>query len=116
MRRLLIRSKNYANRNARGHHKVLLSILASIDARIEDIKINKPTNEQALRLKLIRNVPLDLLPPPVVKAGKAWDKADKALDNFTAACSAHKDELEVLHKQLCVADCPWDGKTIFSLL
>ncbi len=27
--------------------------------------------------------------------------------------SKHKQELEVLHKELC-PDCPWDGKTIFT--
>ena len=100
-----------------GHHRGLLSVVYSAQARIDYIKCNKPEGEHALRLRLLQVVPLSELPKAVVEAVEAWDEAraeawDGARDNFHIACADHKVELEALHKKLCVADCPWDGKRI----
>ena len=54
----------------------------------------------------------------------AFDEADAALDEADAAfveadaaldeaLANHADEINALHRQECVPDCPWDGKTIF---
>ncbi len=44
------------------------------------------------------------------EAQAALNKAQAALDKAGAAC---KPELVALHKELCVADCPWNGETLF---
>jgi len=57
-------------------------------------------------------------------AERAYDDAWRAYDDARRAYSdawrayegvliKHATELEALHKQICVDDCPWDGKTIF---
>ena len=100
-----------------GHHRGLLSVVESAQARIDHIKCNKPEGEHALRLRLLQVVPLSELPKAVVKACEAWDKAwdevrVKERVNVHIACADYKVELEALHKKLCVAECPWDGERI----
>ena len=47
----------------------------------------------------------------------ALDEAEVALDEaevaFVEALANHADEINALHRQECVPDCPWDGKTLF---
>jgi len=64
--------------------------------RVSYIKIYKPKEEQDLRLRLFKLIPLDKLPAE-------WKKADAELLSL----------LVTLHEELC-PECPWDGKTIFT--
>lgn len=107
-----------------GHHNVLFSYLPSLDARVMEIKQYKPLAEQATRVRLIKDV-TDLLPQTperaayvkardaYVKARDAYLKAAAAYDKARAAHMASFD-VEAFHREHCVADCPWDGRSIAS--
>jgi len=112
------------------HHDVLVEWSDDINERIAYIKKEKPENERALRLKLLKPV-MGKLPAKLVKAGeaygkawKAYDKAREAYDKAREACDkaeeaydkakkACKKEIEALHKKEC-PDCPWTGSSIFK--
>jgi len=126
-----------------GHHDVLFEpIIGSIEGRIENIRADKPADEIPTRLRLIEEIDPSLLPSAVREAGAALRQAAAAYDRagsgeamtynqareaseqawkvwigagkaYDKALETHHDELEALHKRVCVADCPWDGKTIF---
>jgi len=111
------------------HHDVLCEWSGDIDERIRYIKDQKPENERALRLRLMKPVK-GKLPARFVKAweardkaweayekageacDKAWEAWEKAWEAWEKAREARKDELEALHKKEC-RGCPWDGKTLF---
>ena len=67
------------------HHEVLLEWSDDIQERIDYIKAHKPPHEVETRLRLLKPVQ-GALPPKLVKAGDARDKAkaayDKAWDAF----------------------------------
>ena len=67
------------------HHEVLLEWSDDIQERIDFIQAEKPKHEVEIRLRLLKPVQ-GALPPKLVKAGDARDKAkaayDKAWDAF----------------------------------
>ena len=113
------------------HHDVLLEWCTDYDKRVSYIRRYKPGKERALRLRLFRPVQGDL-PPDLVAAEAAYDKAgvardkawaayyraEAACDKAWAACDkagvARKGELEALHAAECPG-CPWNGQTIFPI-
>ena len=101
-----------------GHHDTLFEpIIGSIERRIKSIRVDKPADEIPTRLRLIGEIDPDGIPLAVrevwvvcEQAGEDWWRA---LVYYSQALEDHHDELEALHKRVCVADCPWNGKTIF---
>ncbi len=87
------------------HHDVLLEYCTDYKGRVDYIRSNKPADEQRLRLRLLKLVPLTKLPYDLVKSGEAW----KA---YGSAGKAYRPDLIKIHAELC-KNCPWDGKTIF---
>ena len=86
-----------------------------LDVRLPEIEKDKPAKEQFLRHFLIAiKVDLSKLPKDVrqarIKLYAAHTKLDAARIKFYAACEKHPD----LHAKLCVSNCPWNGKTIFT--
>src|SRR3990170_906851 len=59
------------------HHEVLLEWSDDIQERIDFIQAEKPKHEVEIRLRLLKPVQ-GALPPKLVKAGDARDKADAA--------------------------------------
>ncbi len=115
------------------HHDVLIEWCYDYIERVAKIEANKPKNEQELRLHLFKLIPVDKLPPELVKAqdvydqdaydrdaydkardvhNKARDARVKARDVYVKARDACMPDLIELHKELC-PDCSWDGKSIF---
>ena len=110
------------------HHDRLMEYCYDYDERVGYIKTGKPAEEQELRLRLFKLIPLDRIPGKDSKiweahnkAGEALDKAGEAYDEAREAYNkareaygkAYSSEIVALHKELC-PDCPWDGTTIFS--
>ena len=112
------------------HHKdFLLEWSDDIQERIDFIQAEKPKHEVEIRLRLLKPVQ-GALPPKLVKAGDARDKAKAAYDKAKAAYDKDWDafgkdwdayrkaydkylpQIEALHALEC-PDCPWDGFTIF---
>src|SRR3990170_3124301 len=118
------------------HHEVLLEWSDDIQERIDFIQAEKPKHEVEIRLRLLKPVQ-GALPPKLVKAGDARDKAydanakardayDKARDAYVKAGDARDKakaaynkaydeclpQIEALHALEC-PDCPWNGTTIF---
>ena len=100
-----------------GHHNILLSVVESMESRLLEIDTDKPEEERPLRRRLIQEVPQDRLPSEILRTALSWREADiawwKAIRAWGIALSYHRTELEALHAELCVPDCPWDGETIF---
>ena len=116
------------------HHNVLLEPLTEpLKNRIAYIKDNKPKDEIATRLRLLKPV-VGGLPTAVAEAGKsrfeewkayckAYDEAWKAYREarfearkaYIEVLAIHEPEILALHAIEC-PDCPWDNeqKTIFS--
>ena len=125
------------------HHDVLLEPLTEpIENRIAHIKEDKPKEEQATRLRLLKPV-AGQIPADQDKAQADWDKAhadqdkawadgdkawadgDKARADLNKAqadqdkAQADQDKaqadpaVEALHEKECPG-CPWNGRTIFS--
>ncbi|MBU0846902.1 hypothetical protein KKH23_06890, partial [Patescibacteria group bacterium] len=124
------------------HHDRLMEYCYDYDERVGYIKTGKPAEEQELRLRLFKLIPLDRIPgkdskiweahnkagealdkarEAYYKAREAYDKAREAYDEAREAYDeareaygkAYSSEIVALHKELC-PDCPWDGTTIFS--
>ena len=112
------------------HHSVLVEALTEpIEARIADIKWNKPIDEQALRLRLLHLVK-GQLPTAFVDASLAYHEAratyygagatyygaevalGKARANYYRVQVACSTEINALHAVECPG-CPWNGLTIF---
>src|SRR3989304_4153186 len=111
------------------HHEVLLEWSDDIQERIDFIQAEKPKHEVEIRLRLLKPVQ-GALPPKLVKAGDARDKAydanakardayDKARAAYVKAKAAYNKaydeclpQIEALHALEC-PDCPWNGTTIF---
>ena len=85
------------------HHDCLIEYVYDYNERVRFIKSDKPQEEQELRLRLFKLIPLRKLLPVIRKADAEWEKA----------YAEREPQLEKLHQKLC-PDCPWDGKTIFS--
>ena len=118
------------------HHNQLFEWCFDEQERRERIRLNKPEDEIETRLRLMKPI-IGSIPPPIIEARKAHDKARKAYDkagqaydrawfayvnvqqaydrawfayvNAQALCAS---EVIALHAQECPG-CPWDGKTIF---
>ncbi len=112
------------------HHDRHWEFCYNYNEPVECIKLQKPMNEQSLRLRLFRLVPNDKLPgrdsaewlcyykawTAYHKAWGTYNKEEAACDKaWTAYLAKYKTELEVLHSEL-FPDCPWDEKrkTIFT--
>ena len=103
------------------HHEAAVEALTeSVEERIAYILARKPADEQALRLHCLR--------PITVRQWRAYRAAERpAWEAYTAAVAAWEtyeaamaaweiDEAveRAAHDAICpVAECPWDGRTIF---
>ena len=88
------------------HHDILFEPLeGTLEDRIKYIKENKPKEERATRLRLIR-----LLTDEEMKSMplEAWEKAREAWEAVLNSPS-----IQIWHKKICVSDCPWSGMSIF---
>ena len=109
------------------HSGMLMELSTDIQERIRHIKMYKPADEVATRLRLLKPVK-GPLPPLIAKAHAAWEKSTKrvwrdpsfrlravrgvaALRLYNAIQRSSR-LVEALHKKEC-PDCPWDGRTIF---
>ena len=91
------------------HHDILVEPLTEpIETRRAYIRANKPEQEIATRLRLLKAVK-GRLPAKLVEAMKAYDEARKAYDE---ALEASMPAIIKLHAKEC-PNCPWDGETIF---
>lgn len=101
-----------ATHGAHIHHAYACEKLTEpIENRIAYILAEKPQDEHALRLRLMR--------PTTATAYKAWQDAtataDKAYHEATAtAYKALHEATATAHRLVCHVDgCPFDGRTIF---
>ena len=98
------------------HHDQLFQYkTGTIKNRIAFIKREKPKEEIAIRLRLLKPVkgPLPVkLDKAVAARKKAWGAYVKAGAVYDKAGAACKPQLEALHKREC-RGCPWNGETIF---
>ena len=98
------------------HHNILMEYCFDYDGRVRAIKENKPKEEQELRLRLFRLIPMRRLPLAFRKAHAKWLKAHaewrKDYAEWRKALTEWQPQIEKLHVELC-PNCTWDGKTIF---
>lgn len=78
--------------------------------RIAYILSDKPLAEQALRLRLFRPVKEKKARDCLAKLDMLTTKYYAKLDTLTADYNAKR---ALLHLQVCVKGCPWDGETLF---
>jgi hypothetical protein len=122
------------------HEKLFEPLTEPIENRIKFIESDKPIEQRATRLKLLRPVKDQARLASVLDTGKkvrdsGWkayddaltklasqrkspdqavaDLASNAVTDLIAAQDAESRAIAALHKRECEADCPWDGKTIF---
>ena len=112
-----------------GHHNVLISWLESMEARLADIRDNKPEHELPTRERLMKPVAGSLpdelriaweaysIAREAVRStgqtyGSMWEADETARQAYDAIYAKHLPEIEVLHAAEC-PDCPWDGTSIF---
>ena len=101
------------------HHNTLLEHCYNYDERVEAIKEDKPQNEQEIRLRLFKMLPVEAiagLPKKLVKAYAEWKKAyaerDKAYAEWKKAYAEwHKADQGIWHKKWCGCK-EWNGKEI----
>lgn len=93
---------------------------AGFKERVAYIKAEKPKAEVETRLRLFRLLsPAESRRVHEVFAARAtaWkaynDARATALKACESATAAALKAAEVLHREFCLADCPWDGETIF---
>ena len=80
------------------------------EQRLQEIEEIKAREESADQILLRKHLFAEIkLPAKWAKAGPKWAKAgaewDKAVKDYG---------LNKLHRELCLSDCPWDGKRIFT--
>ena len=76
-----------------------------VENRIAYILKHKPKEEQALRLRLMRRV-------TEAQAAAYFGSLTKAAT--APACATFFLAVVAAHRAICVPDCPWDGRSIFS--
>src|SRR3970282_1490386 len=94
------------------HHEVLLEWSDDIQERIDFIQAEKPKHEVEIRRRLLK--PLEgALPPKLVKAGDARDKAydanAKARDAYDKARDAYVKAGDARDKAKAAYDKAWDA-------
>ena len=100
-----------------GHHDACISEYETREEavkRIEDIRGGlKPSNETPTRLRLMR-ILTDEEAAGWIAACAARSAAESVTWSAWSAAQSSFKEAEILwHRSVCVADCPWDGETIF---
>src|SRR3989337_2292713 len=94
------------------HHEVLLEWSDDIQERIDFIQAEKPKHEVEIRLRLLKPVQ-GALPPKLVKAGDARDKAydanAKARDAYDKARDAYVKAGDARDKAKAAYDKAWDA-------
>ncbi len=101
------------------------------EERIKEIETVKALDEPSWKIELRKKLFGEIkLPAELNKAGAEWDKAGAELNKARAEWDKARAEwnkagaewdkalkaygLERLHRELCLPDCPWDGRTIFG--
>lgn len=92
------------------HHETLVEWCTDYDDRVRFIKDDKPKDEQSLRLRLFKIIPVKQLPR---EWQKAYAERQKAYAEWRKAYAEISPFFEILHKKLC-KKCPWNGQTIFT--
>ncbi|MBU0778290.1 hypothetical protein KKF82_08545, partial [Patescibacteria group bacterium] len=77
------------------HHDRLMEYCYDYDERVGYIKTGKPAEEQELRLRLFKLIPLDRIPGKDSKIWEAYNKAGEALDK---AGEAYDEAREAYNK------------------
>ena len=111
------------------HHDRLHEFVYDYKERAMSIKANKPKEEQELRLRLFKLIPLNRLPLALRKVAAEWEKAyaewkkaecektdaecEKVAAEWRKSDAEYNLQLEKLHEEIC-PNCPWDGSTIFT--
>ncbi len=100
------------------HHEILFErLIEPAKNRIAFILSSKSENEQALRLRLFRPLPQTVvkkIAPPFAFYVAKWASLDAAYEAKLAPLdAAYKAKRVLIHRETCIAGCPWDGKTIF---
>ena len=89
------------------HHEILFEwLIEPAENRIAFILSSKPENEQALRLRLFRPLP-QLVRGKLAPLDAAYKAKRASLD------AVYEAKRALIHRETCIAGCPWDGKTIF---
>jgi hypothetical protein len=100
------------------HHEILFErLIEPAENRIAFILSSKPENEQALRLRLFRPLP-QTVGEKLAPLDAAYEAKRASLDaDYRAKLAPLTADLEAewapIHRETCIAACPWDGKTIF---
>ena len=68
------------------HHNILMEYCFDYDGRVRAIKENKPKEEQELRLRLFRLIPMGRLPLAIRKADAEYRKAHAECQKADAEC------------------------------
>jgi len=87
------------------HHEVLVEPSENINERIDYIKTRKPSSEIQTRLQLLKEVK-GKLPPALLSAGEAYDKAWEAYDK---AGKAYDKAREAYSKIWEAYDKAWEA-------
>ena len=100
------------------HHETLFEVLTEpAEERIAYILSSKSKREQALRLRLFRPVPKTLQKTVKMLYADYKAKRDTLYADYKAKRAPlnadYEAKRDTLHTRICVAGCPWDGKTIF---
>lgn len=112
-----------------GHHNVLFSFYATeaeAEARRAHIPEIKPANEVPTRLRVMRALTdeeADRLPAVFLAAyaalaaaraalAAAYAEWDAAYAEWDAVRATAAPQLEALHREWCITECPWDGKVL----
>lgn len=119
------------------HEKLVEPLIEPLQNRIDYIKKDKPSTEQATRLRLMRPVKdekaVEKLLKPAEKAwadyevamgqvaiagskapgGKRYTEAEQAVEKTLKKALENAAPLYALHRAECEPDCPWNGRTIF---
>lgn len=83
------------------HHDVLFEWVWDFDERVADIRANKPKEEQELRLRLFKMVPVKLTPG---RRSKLWVALNKAWAAYNKARVAHNKALAACNKAWAAQD------------
>ena len=97
-------------------HDQLYEFVYDYDERVRFIKANKPQKEQALRLRLLRMIPLELVPGKdteeyqvLTKAGEVYDRAWKAFSKVREVREATNKAREAIKKVEKAYDKKWEA-------
>ena len=98
------------------HHDMLVEQSGNIEVRKLYIRKNKPKNEVALRLRLLKVVKnqseVSRIMREIDRVRDSYLSLELAYDLYESQTASLYEQLDSLHRKECIG-CPWNGKTIF---